>query len=194
MDIDVDFANRQDLLSKIPHVAAGRNDRGEYKKHSTGVYLQRIPADPRTNIATIDYETAEERGYFKIDFLNVSAYQNVRSEEHIVQLINTEPLWDLLHEKEICDQLFHVNGYHMLLQVLNPRSILDLATVLALIRPGKKHLVDKCVKEGFESIQDEVWTPTENGEYYFKKSHAVSYSHVIIMQLNLLCETVNETS
>lgn len=187
-DIDIDFANREDLLTKIPHVAAGRNDRGEYKKHNTGVYLQKIPVDPRTNIATIDYETAEERGYFKLDFLNVSAYQNVRSEEHMIQLISTEPLWDLLHEKEVCDQLFHVNGYHMLLEVLNPRSILDLATVLALIRPGKKHLVDKCVKEGFESIQDEVWTPAENGEYYFKKAHAVGYAHVIVMQLNLICE------
>lgn len=190
-DVDVDFANRENLLSKIPHIVAGRNDRGEYKKHNTGVYLQKIPVDPRTNIATIDYETAEERGYFKLDFLNVSAYQNVRSEEHMMQLINTEPLWDLLHEKEVCDQLFHVNGYHMLLQVLNPRSILDLATVLALIRPGKKYLVDKCAKEGFAAVQDEVWSPTENGEYYFKKAHAVGYAHVIVMQLNLICEKVS---
>ena len=191
MDIDIDFLNREDLLSKIPHIVAGRYERDEYKKHSTGVYLQKIPFNPCTNIATIDYETAESRGYFKIDFLNVSAYQGVRDEEHMVQLINTEPLWDLLYEADVCDQMFHISGYHMLLSVLKPSSILELATVLALIRPGKKHLTDKCIKEGFESIQDEVWTPSADGEYYFKKAHAIGYAHVIVMQLNLLCEKIS---
>lgn len=190
MDIDIDFANRDDLLSRIPHVIAGRYERGEYKKHNTGVYLQKIPVDPTTNIATIDYEMAEQQGYFKIDFLNVSVYNGVRDEQHILDLINTEPLWDLLYEPEVCDQLFHVNGYHQLLAKLKPTSILELATVLALIRPGKKHLVDKCISNGYESIQDEVWTKSTEG-YSFKKSHAISYSHVIVMQLNLICEKIS---
>jgi DNA polymerase III alpha subunit len=143
-----------------------------------------------TNLASIDYEAAETRGYFKIDFLNVKAYQGVKNEAHLVQLINTEPLWDLLYEKEVCDQLFHINGYDRLLAGLKPTSILELATVLALIRPGKKHLVVKCAAEGFNSIQDEVWTKTDEG-YSFKKAHAVGYAHVIVMQLNLICEKVS---
>jgi DNA polymerase III alpha subunit len=189
-DIDIDFANREDILSKIPHVVAGRIDRGEYKRHNTGVYLQNMPVNPLTGLATIDYETAEQRGYFKIDFLNVNAYQGVKNEEHIKQLLSVEPLWDLMYEKEVCDQLFHINGYHNLLAQLKPTSILELATVLALIRPGKKHLVPICVEKGFQAIQDEVWIKTEEG-YSFKKSHAIGYAHVIVMQLNLICERVS---
>jgi DNA polymerase III alpha subunit len=189
-DIDIDFANREDILSKIPHVVAGRIDRGEYKHHNTGVYLQKMPVNPLNGLATIDYETAEQRGYFKIDFLNVNAYQGVKNEAHIKQLLSVEPLWDLMYEKEVCDQLFHVNGYHNLLAQLKPTSILELATVLALIRPGKKHLVPVCIEKGFQAIQDEVWIKTEEG-YSFKKSHAVGYAHVIVMQLNLICERIS---
>jgi len=189
-DIDIDFADRESILSKIPHVVAGRKDRGEYKRHNTGVYLQKIPVNPLTGLATIDYETAEQRGYFKIDFLNVNAYQGVKNEAHIKQLLEIEPLWDLMYEKDVCDQLFHVNGYHNLLAQLKPTSILELATVLALIRPGKKHLVPICVEKGFQAIQDEVWIKTEEG-YSFKKSHAVGYAHVIVMQLNLICERIS---
>lgn len=189
-DIDIDFANREDILSKIPHVVAGRIDRGEYKRHNTGVYLQNMPVNPLNGLATIDYETAEQRGYFKIDFLNVNAYQGVKNEEHIKQLLSVEPLWDLMYEKDVCDQLFHVNGYHNLLAQLKPTSILELATVLALIRPGKKHLVPVCVEKGFQAIQDEVWIKTDEG-YSFKKSHAIGYAHVIVMQLNLICERIS---
>ena len=189
-DIDIDFANREDILSKISHVASSRKDRGEYKRHNTGVYLQKIPVNPLTGLASIDYETAEQRGYFKIDFLNVNAYQGVKNEAHIKQLLGVEPLWDLMYEKEVCDQLFHVNGYHTLLAQLKPKSILELATVLALIRPGKKHLVPICVEKGFQAIQDEVWVKTDEG-YSFKKSHAVGYAHVIVMQLNLICEHIS---
>jgi DNA polymerase III alpha subunit len=189
-DIDIDFADRESILSKIPHVVAGRNDKGIYKRHNTGVYLQQIPVNPMTGLATIDYETAEQRGYFKIDFLNVNAYQGVKNEAHIKQLLSVEPLWDLMYEKDVCDQLFHVNGYHNLLAQLKPTSILELATVLALIRPGKKHLVPVCVEKGFQAIQDEVWIKTDEG-YSFKKSHAIGYAHVIVMQLNLLCERIS---
>lgn len=189
-DIDIDFADRDALLSKIPHVVASRNDKDGIKKHNTGVYLQKIPVNPLTNLATIDYEEAEARGYFKIDFLNVSAYQGIKNEEHIKQLIAIEPLWDLLYEKEVCDQLFHINGYHLLVEMLKPKSILELATVLALIRPGKKHLVKQCMEQGFNSIQDEVWTKTDDG-YSFKKSHSVGYAHVIVMQLNHICEKIS---
>lgn len=189
-DIDLDFFDREDILSKIPHVVAGRTERGEYKHHNTGVYLQKIPVNPLTGIATIDYEEAETRGYFKIDFLNVNAYQGVKNEAHILKLLAVEPLWELMYEKDVCDQLFHINGYHNLVAQLAPKSILDLATVLALIRPGKKHLVPVCIKEGFQAIQDEVWTKTEEG-YSFKKSHAIGYAHVIVMQLNLICENIS---
>jgi len=190
-DIDIDFANRDDVLSKIPHVSAVLKDG---RKHNTGVYCHEIPYNPLTGLSAIDYESADQRGYFKIDFLNVSAYKNFQNEDHIKRLMNVEPLWELIYEKEVCDQLFHINGYHQLLADLKPKTVDELAIILALIRPGKKHLLNRCKSEGFDSIRIEIWQKTDDS-YYFKKSHAYSYAMLIITQLNLICEQVNrETS
>lgn len=192
MDIDIDFANRDDILKIIKHIPAAIFDKGAFsKKHNSGVYVQKIPYNPLTNTASIDYRTAEDRGYFKIDFLNVSAYKDVKNEDHLIQLMNTEPLWELLHEKLVCDQLFHVNGYHELLKKLNPRSVEELAICLALIRPGKKYLQERCIQTGFKSIESEIWKKPSTGEYYFKKGHSHAYAMVVVVQLNLLCETIN---
>ena len=187
-DIDIDFVDRSKVLEIIKHVPASIDGN---KKHNTGVYVQPIPINPLTGYANIDYKTAEDRGYFKIDFLNVSAYQGVRNEDHLVQLLNTEPLWDLLHEKEVCDQLFHVNGYHTLLNALTPKTIEELAMVLAMIRPGKKHLIPICQDQGFQAIKDEIWVKPINDSYTFKKSHGHSYAALIIVQLNLICEKIS---
>lgn len=189
-DIDVDFANRDDILNIIKHIPAAIRDKDTLKKHNTGVYCTDIPYNPLTNTSSIDYKTADERGYFKIDFLNVGAYQGVRNEEHLKQLLDTEPLWDLLYEKDVCDQLFHINGYHQLLADLKPTSIVELAMVLAMIRPGKKHLIPVCKEKGFQAINDEIWTKSEDS-YFFKKAHAISYASVIVVQLNLLCERIS---
>jgi hypothetical protein len=186
-DIDIDFADRKKILELIKHIPARLEDG---KKHNTGVYCHDIPYNPITDTASLDYKTAEDRGYFKIDFLNVNAYNGVRDEAHISELLNTEPLWDLLYEKDICDQLFHINGYHNLLAELKPKSIVDLAMVLAMIRPGKKHLIPICKDKGFQAINDEIWTKTEDS-YFFKKAHAVSYASVIVVQLNLICEKLS---
>jgi hypothetical protein len=186
-DIDIDFVDRSKVLDIVKHVPASIDG---IKKHNTGVYVQPIPINPLTGNSSIDYKTAEDRGYFKLDFLNVSAYNGVKNEEHLIQLLNTEPLWDLLHEKEVCDQLFHVNGYHTLLRSLNPRTIEELAMVLAMIRPGKKHLVPICQDQGFQAIKNDIWIKVEDS-YFFKQAHAISYAAVIVVQLNLICEKIS---
>jgi hypothetical protein len=186
-DIDLDFLNRTKALDVIKHVPAAISENGTFKKHNTGVYCHSIPYNPLTGTANIDYKTAEARGYFKLDFLNVSAYTGVRDEVHLNQLISTEPLWDLLEQKEFSDMLFHVNGHHNVLYEMKPKSILELAAVLAIIRPAKRHLIGKT----WDEINSEVWIKPTTDEYYFKKAHAISYSHVIVMQMNLICEGVS---
>ena len=186
-DIDLDFPDRTQVLDIIKHVPAVM---AEGKKHNTGVYCHSIPYNPLTGLSSIEYGPAEDRGYFKIDFLNVSAYNGVRNEEHVKELLAVEPLWDLMYEKDVCDQLFHINGYHNLLAQLKPTNISELAMVLALIRPGKKHLIPVCQEKGFQAIKDDIWTKTDEA-YFFKKSHAVGYAHLIVMQLNLICERLS---
>jgi hypothetical protein len=186
-DIDIDFPDRTKILDIIQNVPAAID---ATKKHNTGVYCHVIPVNPLTGLASIDYKTAEGRGYFKIDFLNVSAYEGVRNEEHLKELVSIEPLWDLLEQKEFCDMIFHVNGYHELIARLKPRSIEQLAMFLALLRPGKKHLIPVCQEKGFDAIKDEIWTKTD--DYSFKKSHSFGYAHAILVQMNRICEGISQ--
>ena len=186
-DIDIDFLDRTDALNILKHVKASRLDGTKLVTHNTGVYLQSIPYDPVTNLSNIEYKQAEDRGYFKLDFLNVSIYKGIKDDAHLQYLMETEPLWDLLEQDDFTDLLFHVNGHGSLLKQMKPSSIEELAMCLALIRPGKKHLIGKAWTE----IGMDIWTKPETGEYYFKKAHAVAYAHVIVVQMNLICEQIS---
>jgi len=189
-DIDIDFFDRDTALKSLKHIPASRIDNDEIKKHNTGVYLHQIPTDPVTGLASLDYDDAEKRGYFKVDFLNVGIYKDIKSEEEIINLLKIEPLWDLLEQKEFCDLVFHVNGYHDLISKLKPRSIEQLAMFLAILRPGKKHLISKCEANGWDSIKEEIWEKTDDS-YSFKKSHAIAYAHAIVIQVNKICEGIS---
>lgn len=185
-DIDIDFADRDVILDKLHHRVA-KLDSG--KKHNTGIYATEVPHNPVDNMSTIEHKTAEERGYFKLDFLNVSIYKTVQDEEHLTQLMNKEPLWDLLLHEEFSDNVFHLNKHGDVLKVLQPKSIQQLAAVLAIIRPAKRHLL----KESWETIMKEVWIKPTDGSYYFKKAHAISYAIACVVHMNLLCEDLQTT-
>ena len=186
-DIDIDFADRSVILDKIEHRVA-KLDTG--KKHNTGVYATEIPHNPVDKLSTIDYETAEERGYFKLDFLNVSIYKDVRDETHLQELMTKEPLWELLEQKDFVDLVFHLSGHDSLLKQLKPTSVEQLAATLAIIRPAKRHLAN----ETWQTIHEEVWKKPTNGEYYFKKAHAVAYAVSVVVHMNLICEQVSAQS
>ena len=183
-DIDIDFADRDIILDKINHRIA-RLDSG--KKHNTGVYVTECPHNPIDNISTIEHKTAEERGYFKLDFLNVSIYKDVRDETHLKELMERKPIWQLLEHKDFVDKVFHLSGHDDLLKQLKPTSVDQLAATLAIIRPAKRYLAEK----DWQTIANEVWTKPTNGEYFFKKAHAYAYAVSVIVHMNLLCEQYN---
>jgi len=184
MDIDIDFADRNSVLEIVQHIPASLDG---IKRHNTGVYCHSIPVNPLTGTASIDYKTAESRGYFKIDFLNVGVYKDVRDNAHLEKLMNTEPLWDLLEQDDFVDLLFHVNGHGSILRQMKPRTVEQLAAVLAMIRPAKRHLIG----QDWDTILKEVWVKPANDEYYFKKSHSLSYAMVVIVHMNLICESIS---
>ena len=62
-------------------------------------------------------------------------------------------------------------------------SIPRLAMFLSIIRPGKKHLIGLPWAE----IAKTVWDKNDDG-YSFKKAHAVSYSMLVTVHMNLLEE------
>jgi len=186
-DIDIDFADRTKALDVFNHVTASIDDNGVFKKHNTGIYCTSVPHNPFTGLSTIDYKSAEERGYFKIDFLNVNIYKDVKDEAHLKQLMDTEPLWDLLLQDDFNNLLFHVNGHGSILREMAPQSIEQLAAVLGMIRPAKRHLIGK----DWNTVLREVWVKPEGDEYYFKKAHAVAYAVAIVVQMNLICESIS---
>jgi hypothetical protein len=186
-DIDIDFPNRAQALEKFKHVVAAIEDNGTFKKHNTGIYCTSVPYNPITGLSTIAYKEAEDRGYFKLDFLNVSVYEKVKDRAHLKQLMETEPLWDLLEQDDFSNLLFHINGHGSILRQMKPKTISQLAAVLAMIRPAKRYLIGK----DWDLVMTEVWTKPENDEYYFKKAHAIAYAHVIVVQMNLICEEIS---
>ena len=189
-DIDLDFFDRDKVLEQFKHVGASRLDKGELKKHNTGVYFHSVPKDPFTERCTLDHKQADERGYFKIDMLNVHIYEHVKSEEHLNTLLEKEPLWELLTEPEFSNNLFHVAEHSTILQEMKPQSIEQLAAVLAIIRPAKRNLLG----QSWDTVMKNVWTKPTNDGYYFKKAHAIAYAHAIVVHMNLLCEQLISTS
>lgn len=184
-DIDIDFPDRTKALNLFEHIKASRIENQELVPHNTGVYFHRVPIDAKLNICAVPYEMAEEQELFKIDFLNVSLYKDVRDEEHLIYLMSQEPLWDLLEQDDFVNLLFHVNGHSSILRRMKPKNIEQLAAVLAMIRPAKRYLIGK----DWNTVMAEVWTkPRHKHEYYFKKSHACAYAVAIVVQMNLICE------
>lgn len=183
-DVDIDFADRQQALNVVQHIGATIiTDNQQRTAHNTGIYVTEIPRDPFTNRAGIDYRAAEDRGYIKLDFLNVGLYSQVRDEDHLNELMKTTPPWHRLYEPEFCAQLIHIgNHYNTLIKMPEAvNSIPRLAMFLAVIRPAKRHLIGLPWAE----VARTVWDKPQDGGYYFKKSHSVSYAHLVVVNMNL---------
>jgi len=181
-DIDIDFGDREKLLSLIKHTSASMRNVNPIRKHASGVYITPVPYDPINDMASIDYVEADKRGYFKLDLLNVHVYEQVKDEKHLVELM-ADPDWDKLKDSEFVEKLIHLNGqfYNMQKMPESIDSIPRLAMFLAIIRPGKKHLIGQSWKE----INKTVWDKNDDG-YVFKKAHAIAYAHLVVVHMNLL--------
>ena len=181
-DVDIDFFDRDGVLKLFKHTPASIIKDDKIEKHKTGVYFHAVPEHPVTGHSTLDYKKAEERGYFKIDMLNVNIYKHVKSEQELVELMIKEPDWDMLKDITIVDKLFHLNGHFNIVSKLEPKNIEQLASVLAIIRPAKRHLMYK----DWKVILSDVWERPKDGSYFFKKSHAIAYAQAIVVQMNLI--------
>lgn len=183
-DIDIDFADISEMLKLIPHTRAAMRKVSPIRKHATGIYVTDIPYDPVNDMASIDYSDAEKRGYFKLDLLNVHVYNHVRDEAHLINLM-CEPNWNKLRNSSFVEKLIHLNNqYYNLQKMPEPiDSIPRLAMFLAVIRPGKKHLIGKPWSE----ISKTVWDKGSDG-YVFKRSHSCAYAQLVVVHMNILEE------
>lgn len=181
-DVDLDLQNVDEALAVIPHVKATMINNGKFVKHNSGIYLSNIPKEPINDMSSITYKVAEGYGYFKIDMLSVNMYDGVKSEEHLDELMNKEPVWEILHDEELIKTLPHISGHMYAIKKINPKTIEELAMVTAIIRPAKKYLLH-C---SMEKIKDDIWKKADG--YSFKKSHAIAYATAIVVCMNLMLE------
>ena len=190
-DVDIDFSNRDNAIELLDGTPASIIRDGKATKHNTGMYYHDIPTDPLTGNASIDHKAAEERGYFKLDFLNLGVYDDVRDEAHLDALIAKEPNWErLTNDPEFVSKIVHINNYTDLLAAKKPDSIVTMAMFLAIIRPGKRHLRNK----SWQDIAATVWDRDSADGYTFRKSHATSYAMAVAVHMNLIEEAENEHS
>jgi hypothetical protein len=185
-DIDIDLADRDQLLKLICATPARQIHQGQIRRHASGVYPTAIPYDPVNACATIDYETAEQLGYFKIDLLNMSVYQLIQSPDHYQDMLAQEPPWSRLWTDPVwAKNLVHVGNYADLLNKMRPDSIPRMAAFISIIRPGKAHLQNQSWDQVFAS----VWDGDNSKGFVFKKAHAVGYAALVALHMNLLSQS-----
>jgi hypothetical protein len=184
-DIDLDLADRNQVLQLIKSTSARQHQQGQVRRHNSGVYVTDIPYDPVNQCAAIDYELAEKRGYFKIDLLNMSVYQLIKSQDHYDALLAKEPPWQRLWtDPEWTKQVVHIGNYTDLIARMKPDSITRMAAFIAIIRPGKAHLQHCTWSEIFQS----VWDGDDSRGFVFKHSHSIGYAMLVALHMNLLDE------
>ncbi len=189
-DVDIDVGDRNQIISKIPHIPASIIKENKIKKHNTGVYFQNIPVDPETGLSSIDYNDAENFGFIKIDFINNSIYKDIKSMNELLEYENKEPDWKLLENEHFVNKLPHLKNHFDKVKKMSPKNIHELAATLALIRPGKSHLINLDKEEILKKIWDKKY---ETKGYVFKKSHSYAYAKMIMIEMNKLAKIFHES-
>jgi DNA polymerase III alpha subunit len=187
MDIDLDVKTTFNPTQVFDHIVKASIYKAEkLTPHPCGVYFQDIAQDPFTKLSAVPYELAEALGYFKIDFLHLRVYDFFSSREEIKELIKHDPDWSLLTIPSVVKSLFQLSKHADLLAQVKPRSILELADCLALIRPQKRYILKNYLTNP-EKYRHELYKSEPGSDGYgFKKAHACAYSLVIVLQLHLI--------
>lgn len=178
-------------------------DKGEYQPHPAGVYFYKsVPAFE--GVALIDYKTMEKNNYQKIDILNNTYLDNITMEEfiHYITLIENESInWNDLW---LYSTPYQLAKYPNILQDFKVSSVMDVAIVLALIRPGslvnyekmKVYMhTDKLLQKKDDNVKkilsDTYGIPVfeeqfkqlgyDDGKYRYKKPHSIGYAYVLLI-------------
>jgi DNA polymerase III alpha subunit len=185
MDVDIDLASKFDPLSHFSAVRASMIKNRELIKHNAGIYFQDIPVDPITNLAAIPYKEAEELGYFKIDFLHIGLLDLFDSKDEIRALLKIPPKWELLENQDVVAKLFQLGKHFDLVYSVKPRSVLEIADCISLIRPHGRRLVQGYLRDRV-ATRKFLYRKPDDGLVWFKKGHSVAYALNVVLQLHLI--------
>lgn len=191
MDIDIDFKTSFDptqITNRMVPASMVKN--GELAQHPCGHYMQTVPVDDVTGLAAIPHKEAAQMGLFKIDCLHLSLLDPIQSKQEVRRLAFSPPDWSMLENPNVVSKLFQIHKHYIIVNRIQPKTVQQLADCIALIRPGKQHLIESYInatEEERENLRKQIYAKQSEG-YYYKKPHAISYALTIVMQLNLLKE------
>lgn len=152
--------------------------------HQSGVYVEPVPIDKETGLCAFDYEYGDDRGFLKVDILTNRSYDSFRSKAEVLAALECEPDWDKLRDRDFVSKLPHVANHFELVRKISPRTVEELADVLALMRPSKIHLIDSYLKNK-KATRRQLYARPSTG-IFFKKSHAIAYAVMITVVMNKL--------
>jgi len=181
-DIDIDVASRTNKSVYGVRAIIYDDDKHRIKPHPSGYYVDtNIPVDNETGMAAIEYKNSEELGFSKIDLLTATAYDSFKTKQEVLDALKN-PDWKLLEDRSYVEKLPQVGKHFDLVEKIKPQSIQELADVLALIRPDKKHLIDNYIANRGR-VRPNIYRKGKGG-YMFKKAHAIAYAHQIVCLMN----------
>lgn len=183
MDIDIDIKPVGNLTDKLFGTRASLVEQGELKQHLVGWYFQNIPVDHMTGLSAIPYDKAEQLDFKKIDILNLNLLKVFESRDELKAILRITPNWGMLADESIVSRLFHIKNHYDIVVRCKPKSIEDLADILALIRPSKKDLLDKYLKDK-TAVRSLLYVKHLDSD--LRKSHAIAYAMNIVIQMNLI--------
>ena len=203
LDIDIPSKINDELKSKLVR-AKVKTDDGKYRPHPSGVYFYKnIPS--YDGFAVMGYKEMEERLYQKIDFLSNSYLDDIKKDEfhmYLEQIEDENIDWKLLWEYE---NPYQLHNYPGILKEFKVKSVIDVAIVLSIIRPGAIHNFDKMKKyihtdvllkrinnkKELKILKDTYGIPVfeeqfrklgiKNDKYRYKKAHAIGYAYVLLL-------------
>jgi hypothetical protein len=116
----------------------------------------------------------------------------IKSQAHLDRLLKQPPDFSKLYEQKFCERVIHVGNHYDTLLKMPQRisSILHLAMFLSIIRPSKRHLIGK----RWDEVLPTIWEKPSDGNYYYKKSHAVAYAHLTGVHINILCDLSDQSN
>lgn len=189
-DLDIDIPSKKSEIIKQKLIKSSIIDKS-IKKHPVGVYLyKKVPH--YMGWCVIDYKEMEHNNYQKIDILNNTFLDDLTNTQmtEALKLIEKENIdWLQLHDEP---HNYQLDNYPSILKQFNVRSVLDVAIVLAIIRPGAIQYYNKLKSRMNSDLNrfndiDAYGLPIFSGDglttkkYRYKKSHAIGYAYILLI-------------
>lgn len=187
-DVDIEVKNRDDVIKLFPQaIVASQISMNKLVPHISGIYFQKIPIHPLHKIAALPYHEAEKLGYYKIDLLSCHVYDEIKTQKELKDLNDSPINWEWFEDSNFVSTLFHMSGnftdeikFAEIVSAYKPKSVEDLAAMVAIKLPSKRYLVG----EDWKTIHDKIWIKEDNG-LQFKKSHAIAYSLAVVIDAKI---------